>query len=1222
MKKKYLIIPLVALMTVTGCTKYNGLPQEEAEHEHTYTDVYSSDANEHWLASTCGHDDQRRAVEGHKFNEYITSQEATVTEKGIKVRTCSVCGYKDEVELPKIGEENTDNPDNPNPDSWKIEGINLDRETITMTVGDPAISVIPTLVGEGKFPTSLAVSCPDMDVKEMDDGVEVTKNVKVAQISSGVVESGTAFSVSAIAAGTIKITVASTAKPEIKKEIVVTVNAKVEHHEITLGNSEVTMKKGSKRVLECTSTDKVTWTSSDPSVVALENITNSGLWLKALKSSSEPVTVTATICGGTSAEYVKTCLVTVEASASVNYYYINNQKLNNISVFKWNSDKTNAQWPGEPIGEKDYINKDLNDVYEIEISEEDAWENIIVSGYDSEGKFVQTNDISISSFIVQNAFTIPSLPDMVDGTRKASVKLCTFDSNKDVADDNYINFSMYSADMFVGNTLDVIVYTTASEINVEVVNGSDNVQISNVSKNGFKVTALNAGTAEISANINVDGNTISVAKTLTVNIVADEKLTFYFTNNYKWSNLKVFYWNDETGKNNGAFPGVDLDDVFYQDQNKNDVYEISFNKLADNWKYFIISGNDSSKEGRVQTADISIAQFGTSNGVQISGWQKNSEDKDTNVANVEYGSFSNKLYIKYSGNLNVLNGTSEYISVNTNGENLVYQIMNGDDKIQLSEQSDSGVKVTGLQTGSAQVKISCTSGSKSATTAFTVYVVDEVVSTYYFYDSDNLKNVKAYFYIDETRNNSWPGEDMELVDSTLNGNKVYKIDFMKYQKNWEYMIVSGEDASGRRIQTVNIELAKLGSENMVQFSGWSDQDKGIKAITTKTFGDYVSVEKNSVSIRVGDPYSVKYKASQSITIQNNNTSAVEASEENGNIKIRGLAVGTAILTIKCGSEKETITVTVRDTTQNLVTYYFANNYCWSNLKVFMWGPEGTNADFPGVEISSLPIENQYGNDTYAIAFDRNYKDYTGMIISGTDGEKGWAKTADIIFADLDSANKNMISINETEWATKDYPSENQSIYKCSFANDTYAAPADKLNISCTELKLGLNQIGSITLDTNVEFMVSLDNPNTVQINIDGKVVKVKPIGTGTVHLGFFKKGTDNELLKTCTVTVTETAENYKIVDYPSWYLNDNAKLYVWAWGGSAGLGKWYEVQQVGNELVIQSGTETNFDGCKLVRFNPNVFVEPTFDEGGKELIWNQSEKLTFINGIATYDGDR
>lgn len=62
-------------------------------HTHKYSADWTSDATSHWHAATCGHDVKSDEA-AHSFNEGVVTKEATETEAGVKIYTCSVCEYK------------------------------------------------------------------------------------------------------------------------------------------------------------------------------------------------------------------------------------------------------------------------------------------------------------------------------------------------------------------------------------------------------------------------------------------------------------------------------------------------------------------------------------------------------------------------------------------------------------------------------------------------------------------------------------------------------------------------------------------------------------------------------------------------------------------------------------------------------------------------------------------------------------------------------------------------------------------------------------------------------------------------------------------------------------------------------------------------------------------------------------------------------------------------
>lgn len=72
--------------------------------EHTYGDAYKSDAENHWkeCENGCGTIVELAA---HTYDEWTVTKDATATEKGIREKACTVCGYKVTEEIPALGDE-------------------------------------------------------------------------------------------------------------------------------------------------------------------------------------------------------------------------------------------------------------------------------------------------------------------------------------------------------------------------------------------------------------------------------------------------------------------------------------------------------------------------------------------------------------------------------------------------------------------------------------------------------------------------------------------------------------------------------------------------------------------------------------------------------------------------------------------------------------------------------------------------------------------------------------------------------------------------------------------------------------------------------------------------------------------------------------------------------------------------------------------------------------
>ena len=72
------------------------------EHEHSYSEEWSSDENNHWHACECG---AKADTAAHTYGEWSVTKEATETETGSRERDCTVCEYVQVEIIPEIGHE-------------------------------------------------------------------------------------------------------------------------------------------------------------------------------------------------------------------------------------------------------------------------------------------------------------------------------------------------------------------------------------------------------------------------------------------------------------------------------------------------------------------------------------------------------------------------------------------------------------------------------------------------------------------------------------------------------------------------------------------------------------------------------------------------------------------------------------------------------------------------------------------------------------------------------------------------------------------------------------------------------------------------------------------------------------------------------------------------------------------------------------------------------------
>lgn len=100
MKKKAALAILTLI--ATGCV----MGAAACGHTHTFAEAWSTDAEYHWHAATCGHA-EAETKEAHAFGEWIVQTPATETQEGTKSRSCGTCGYVDLQTIPKAEHEHT-----------------------------------------------------------------------------------------------------------------------------------------------------------------------------------------------------------------------------------------------------------------------------------------------------------------------------------------------------------------------------------------------------------------------------------------------------------------------------------------------------------------------------------------------------------------------------------------------------------------------------------------------------------------------------------------------------------------------------------------------------------------------------------------------------------------------------------------------------------------------------------------------------------------------------------------------------------------------------------------------------------------------------------------------------------------------------------------------------------------------------------------------------------
>ncbi|MDE5898311.1 MAG: hypothetical protein K2H09_03480 [Treponemataceae bacterium] len=85
-----------ALAVLALAFGFAGCTVDSDEHSHTFAEAWTSDAEYHWHAATCGHTTEVSGKAAHTFGEWSVVKPATETEDGTRRRSCSICAYEAE----------------------------------------------------------------------------------------------------------------------------------------------------------------------------------------------------------------------------------------------------------------------------------------------------------------------------------------------------------------------------------------------------------------------------------------------------------------------------------------------------------------------------------------------------------------------------------------------------------------------------------------------------------------------------------------------------------------------------------------------------------------------------------------------------------------------------------------------------------------------------------------------------------------------------------------------------------------------------------------------------------------------------------------------------------------------------------------------------------------------------------------------------------------------
>ena len=97
--KKSLFVLLFSTLLVVSCSSNDN----QVIHRHSYEVSWTYNNDQHWHASTCGHN-VKGSLDDHHFGDWTIDVTPTETTNGHQYRICKVCKYMQEETLPPTGE--------------------------------------------------------------------------------------------------------------------------------------------------------------------------------------------------------------------------------------------------------------------------------------------------------------------------------------------------------------------------------------------------------------------------------------------------------------------------------------------------------------------------------------------------------------------------------------------------------------------------------------------------------------------------------------------------------------------------------------------------------------------------------------------------------------------------------------------------------------------------------------------------------------------------------------------------------------------------------------------------------------------------------------------------------------------------------------------------------------------------------------------------------------
>lgn len=98
MKKKYRLFAVILAMLMA--LAFVGCQTDSDSHEHSFSEEWKWDETYHWHETTCEHSKEKGDKAAHAFGEWTVIENITKENEGKRERSCSVCSYKEEQDIP------------------------------------------------------------------------------------------------------------------------------------------------------------------------------------------------------------------------------------------------------------------------------------------------------------------------------------------------------------------------------------------------------------------------------------------------------------------------------------------------------------------------------------------------------------------------------------------------------------------------------------------------------------------------------------------------------------------------------------------------------------------------------------------------------------------------------------------------------------------------------------------------------------------------------------------------------------------------------------------------------------------------------------------------------------------------------------------------------------------------------------------------------------------